>query len=65
VEPLKEAVPRLFRVYEERKDALLLKVLVLAVERQHTNIRMPVTVSVSDLWEQMVPQMPLMDAKAL
>ena len=63
VEPLKEAVPRYFRMYEarEEKDVALLRVLVRAVERQHETVADKVAEEA--LWAQFVPQLSLAQAR--
>ena len=57
VEPLPEAGPRLFKLYEERKDVQLLRVLVQAVA---SGTGWP-----EDLWGDVAPNMSLADARAL
>ena len=49
--------PRLFKLYEERKDVQLLRVLVQAVA---TCPRRP-----EDMWANFAPNMSLADARAL
>ena len=56
VEPLQEAGPRLFKLYEERKDVPLLRVLVQAVASG--------TGRPEDVWSQMAPNMSLAAARA-
>ena len=51
VEPLQEAGPRLFKLYEERKDVPLLRVLVQAVASG--------TGQPEDVWSQMAPNTSL------
>ena len=56
VEPLPEVTPRLFKLYEERKDVQLLGVLVQAV----ATCPRP-----EDMWANFAPNMSLADARAL
>ena len=56
VEPLQEAGPRLFKLYEERKDLPLLRVLVQAVASG--------TGRPEEVWSQMAPNMSLAAARA-
>ena len=57
VEPLPDVAPRLFKLYEERKDVQLLRVLVEAATSG--------TGRPEDLWGDVAPNMSLADARAL
>ena len=57
VEPLPAAGPRLFKLYEERKDVQLLRVLVEAATSG--------TGRPEDLWSDVAPNMSLADAREL
>ena len=56
VEPLPEAAPRLFKLYEERKDVRLLALLVQAV----ATCPRP-----EDVWANFAPNMSFAEARAL
>ena len=60
-ESLQEAVPRLFKLYEERKDVPLLRALLEAVATQEKNSEQG---DAESMWSMWVPKMSLAEARA-